>query len=637
VSAANCPSCGAPVEFRIGSSAVVVCQFCSTLVARTDRGVEDHGKVAALVDTGSPLQVGLYGRYRGKQFRLTGRTQMRHQAGGVWDEWYAAFDDGRWGWLAEAQGRYYVTFEVAAAAPPFERLRLGERVEDLTVTEIGRAVLISAEGEIPWKPAPGYEYDYADLSGTEGRFATIDYSEEPPKVFKGTETNLAELGIKAEAARTTKVSVAKLSCSNCGGPLELRAPDRSERIYCPNCGSGHDIAEGKLTFFKTKMKQRVEPVIPLGSTGTIDGDSYVVAGFMERAVHFDQDYFWTEYLLFNANKGFRWLVHSDDHWSFVTPLNPGEVDGGTPGLPPKKIHWQGKTFSLFQTAEARVTYVVGEFYWKVAVGERVATADYIKPPEGLSQEVTKKGAQEISWSHARYMTPAAVESAFNVSDLPRPTTVGPMQPYEGGRLGRMWLIFAGLLILAAIAISIMLPNRELANLTFELVPPSNSTDSARTFVVEPLQLSGENNVVVEASSVLSNSWVYVAGDLVDTSTGMLDSFDMPLEYYSGVDGGERWSEGSRRRRKYLPAPARKGTYALRLDVQWEPGKTPPPLSVKVREGVFRWPHFWLAFVALALFPILGLIRRISFESKRWKDSAFSPFGTATSEDEEEDE
>src|SRR3712207_7969344 len=58
VTVANCPSCGAPVEFAIGSSAVVVCSHCRSIVARTDRGVEDLGKAAALIDTGSPFRVG---------------------------------------------------------------------------------------------------------------------------------------------------------------------------------------------------------------------------------------------------------------------------------------------------------------------------------------------------------------------------------------------------------------------------------------------------------------------------------------------------------------------------------------------------------------------------------------------------
>src|SRR5262249_52312433 len=154
---ANCPGCGAPVEFKTGGSIVVVCEFCRSVVARTDRALEDLGKVAELADTGSPLEVGLKGTAHNRSFELTGRAQLGHEAGGIWDEWYAAFSDGRWGWLAEAQGRFYLTFELPLdtpeALPSFEALELGHPVAaiplsvPLVVAEKGTARAISARGE----------------------------------------------------------------------------------------------------------------------------------------------------------------------------------------------------------------------------------------------------------------------------------------------------------------------------------------------------------------------------------------------------------------------------------------------------------------------------------------------------------
>src|SRR5262245_5805712 len=129
---ASCPACGAPIAFKMGTSVVVICEFCQSVVARGDRKLEDLGKVAALVDTGSPLDIGLRGVYQGVPFELTGRAQLGHEAGGMWDEWYAAFQDGRWGWLAEAQGRFYLTFQQTlpeqALIPPFEAIRPGEPI-----------------------------------------------------------------------------------------------------------------------------------------------------------------------------------------------------------------------------------------------------------------------------------------------------------------------------------------------------------------------------------------------------------------------------------------------------------------------------------------------------------------------------
>src|SRR3954468_18334297 len=165
ITTANCPSCGGPISFKIGSSVVVVCEFCGSSVARTDRDLRNLGKVADLIDTQSPLRVGLEGRFDGKPFVLTGRVQIAHQAGGVWDEWYASFGDLGWGWLAEAQGRFYMTFvrpvPDPTQIPPVQQLGPGQPVGvpgDSTrwiVGETGVGRLVSGQGEIPYAVQPG--------------------------------------------------------------------------------------------------------------------------------------------------------------------------------------------------------------------------------------------------------------------------------------------------------------------------------------------------------------------------------------------------------------------------------------------------------------------------------------------------
>lgn len=628
MSVTNCPSCGGPIEFAIGSSAVVICSYCRSVVARTDRGVEAHGKVAALIDTGSPLRTGLAGNYRGIGYRITGRSQLRHQAGGVWDEWYAAFDDGRWGWLAEAQGRYYVTFRVVDDAPPLASLDLGQKVNDLTVSEIGRAELISAEGELPWRPEPGYEYDYADLTGTEKRFGTIDYSETPPIVFKGHEVALADLGLEEAVFHGRRVKAVALNCTKCGGRLDLKAPDQAERIWCPNCRAGHNVtAEGKLQYFKTLKKKDVEPLIPLGSRGTIDGDEYVVTGFMERSVTFDREYFWYEYLLYNRERGYRWLVESDYHWSFVRPIVAGEVgDPPSPGGVAKALHYDNRRYRLFQDATARVTYVLGEFYWKVEKGEAVDTADYIAPPYGISKEVTRSGAREINYSHARYMTPKEVQKAFGLEKRPpKPQGVGPMQPFPGPRLGKPFLLMLALLVLTAMVVAIATPSRKLLDKSFDLASmPAGEEATVRVFFTEPFEVSGRSNVMIEGFSPVDNEWLYVEGDFVNTLTNRFADFSLPIEYYHGVDGGERWSEGKRRRRVFLSRPD-KGPYVMRLAAQWQEGRPAPSFRLIVREGVFRWTKFFLAIFALSVPAVLALIRLAKWESERWKESSHSPY------------
>jgi hypothetical protein len=232
-----------------------------------------------------------------------------------------------------------------------------------------------------------------------------------------------------------------------------------------------------------------------------------------------------------------------------------------------------------------------------------------------------------------------VEDAFHVEGLSKPVTIGPMQPFTGANLGIPWLLMTMLLFVLAIGLAVMLPGRTVLEKTFDLAsepPVAGGPDNGRISFSEPFDLTGRHNLVVKAYAPISNTWVSISGDLVEESTGGVYSFEFPIEYYSGVDGGESWSEGSQRKSRYLARPDA-GRYTLRLESQWEPGKSVPPVQIVVREGVFRWPYFILAFLAISVFPILALIRRFAFESERWKDSSHSPFQSVTSGDEDEEE
>lgn len=669
---ANCPSCGGPIEFKIGSSAAVICDHCRTVVARTDRGLEDLGKVAPLVDTGSPLRRDLPGKIRGAGFRLVGRTQMRHPMGGVWDEWYAAFDSGQWGWIAEAQGKYYVTVkEGRTNLPPYDILQVGGLYDGLTVTEVGTATVIAGEGEIPWRVEPNSTYEYADLSGENNRFATIDYSEETPIFFDGEETTLEGLGISVdlEPARITRVKVAKLACSQCGGPLNLVAPEQSERIVCPNCGALHDVGEGNLRYLETLRNRGPQPLVPLGKEGTVDNEHYVVAGFMQRSVTFDKKYYWTEYLLFAPKKkSFAWLVEDGGHWSFVKSLNAGSVKDPDPRGAAPQIQSSGKTYKIFQDSVATVESVAGEFYWKVSVGEQARAVDYIAPPEGISKEFSDTAeSHEINYSHARYMTPEEIEAAFGVTGLPRPNTLGTLQPIAPGQKAKgcvgcgMFLGFLVALVVLAGVLTATMPRRTILNNHYYLSDmanpqatttsseswdqPTTSTEGGEahvTFFTKPFTVNGGHNLEVNGITYLDNSWCYVGGDLFNEKTGMVEPFELKLEHYEGYDDGERWTEGSQDQSAYFSSLA-PGTYSLRMEAYWDAKKPGPVFDMKVREGVFSrmdFVYMGIAILLLLIPPWLATARRgigpRGFtEADRWRDSMFTPYGKRVEDDDDD--
>jgi hypothetical protein len=635
----NCPACGGPVEFKVGTSLVTICPYCRSVVARGDKKLEDLGKVADLVQTDSVLEVGRKGRYQGVPFELTGRAQVGHAAGGVWDEWYAHFADGRWGWLAEAQGRYYLTFEQDPAKtpslPPLDRLPLGKRVPNLgdgrlTVAEKGEARMVSAEGEIPYLLQPGMTYAYADLSGPSAEFATLDYSEETPRLFLGREVTLDDLGLpaglKPRREEGRRVEALHLNCPNCGGALELRAPDRTERVACPNCGSLLDCNQGQLTLLKALKIVQPKPAVPLGSVGKLHGEEYQVIGYLQRSVTYPPEtYYWEEYLLYHPRQGFRWLVQSDRHWSFVEPLPPGKVTAS-----PTAAGYDGKRFKVFQKGPARTEIVLGEFYWKVHAGEMALTRDYIRPPYMLSREKASfTGAEagtstEVSWSLGTYLPREEVEKAFGLKKhLPAPSAIAPNQPFPYWNIYTYWAwMCAAALLLGGLVFATHHPQKVYDH-QFVLRPPAAAAggEEPRIQHSEPFELKGFRNIRISAQSSVDNSWVGVEGALVNEETGLVQVFDLPIEYYHGIEDGESWTEGGKESHVYLSAlPA--GKYTLQLAVSSPDRTAPVTVDVRVEQSVPRFLHWLLALGAVSVIPVCVILYHISFEKRRWENSEF---------------
>ena len=622
---------------------MLVCPYCRSALARTDRGLADLGKVAEIAESESPLKLGLKGEFKGNRFELTGRAQLRHEMGGFWDEWYATFSNGWVGWLAEAQGRFYMTFfqplPNGAALPAFDALQPGQFVSEipsqtpLMVQEKGVATAVAADGEIPYRLTPNEQSAYADLAGKDNAFATIDYSMSPPWVFVGQQVTLDEIGLgsaKSAEREARRVSAAAMGCPNCGGPLDLVAPDKTERVTCPNCDSLLDVNHGNLKYLHAlNPSPAPEFVLPIGAEGTMkDGARYKIIGAVARSVTFDGvKYFWHEYLLYNPRVGFRWLVHSDNHWNFVEPVNPAEVVGTAVYQTGSTVSYGGRNFKIFQDAPATVEYVKGEFYWRVEQGETVRAVDFISAPLMLSQEATRN---EINWSLGTYMPNAEVEKAFGVSDLPKPWGVAPNQPFTGS----FYYTWGAVPLLLLIGLAIfMIPVAGITSTVMSdqiTLPPMQNAQAPQTIFSRPFELKGNRNVRITANANVSNSWADLDVDLINEQSQEVESVNIPIEFYSGTDSDGAWTEGARETDATMSSlPA--GKYTLRIEGTWQNWQQPIAVGLKVEQNVNRGVNFLCALIALAIVPFFGLIRKWSFEAARWKDSMFAPAGGSDDE------
>ncbi|MGQ9916651.1 MAG: DUF4178 domain-containing protein [Bryobacteraceae bacterium] len=195
---ANCPSCGAPVQFAWSSAVQTACPYCHSILVRHDVDLEKVGIVADLPPDASPIQLLTEGIFDNRRFTVIGRIRYEWEQGG-WNEWHILFNDQSTGWLSDAQAEYAVSFLVAPPAPlpgpdqirPGNMLRISGA--PFYVTHLTPVRYIGFEGELPFATTDRSEFLTADLRTSDARFATIDYSETPPLLFAGRLVSFDEL------------------------------------------------------------------------------------------------------------------------------------------------------------------------------------------------------------------------------------------------------------------------------------------------------------------------------------------------------------------------------------------------------------------------------------------------------------
>lgn len=195
----GCPACGAEVDFKSRSAIFAVCSYCNSTLVRHDLDLEAIGKMAELPPDMSPLQVGTRGSYEGKRFELLGRLKIAWKDGS-WNEWYALFDDGQEGWLAEAMGFFMVSVPqpLPARLPEASAIKVGQELElarnqRFTVDDLKQATCVGSEGELPFPAPQGRESFSVDLSGPGETFANLEYAADGTRLYMGRYVDFDDL------------------------------------------------------------------------------------------------------------------------------------------------------------------------------------------------------------------------------------------------------------------------------------------------------------------------------------------------------------------------------------------------------------------------------------------------------------
>jgi hypothetical protein len=161
----------------------------------------------------------------------------------------------------------------------------------------------------------------------------------------------------------------------------------------------------------------------------------------------DEREFWREYLLYHRTEGFAFLVDADDGWSWTAPIT------GVPQPVGVDVLHEGVLYRKRYDYTGEVTWVLGEFYWRLSRHERTFNTDYIgtgsAAKKRLNRERTGGGqgdeaVEEIVWSAGETLSADDVVKAFKLAPEQRAALQRDATPtsFQPGSLAKIffWVV-----------------------------------------------------------------------------------------------------------------------------------------------------------------------------------------------------
>ena len=412
-----------------------------------------------------------------------------------------------------------------------------------------------------------------------------------------------------------------LNCTSCGSPLPALAGHRAKAMVCNYCGAVMDRHDGYKVLAQYRDMPRPDGPFKLGDAGQVLGVHQTVVGIVGVQSRIEGAmYYWTNYQLYSPTHGYSWMTWNDGHLTHSRKVRDGTDHTQSSFFPRGEFPAMGRSFKMFESYDAVIHYIEGELTWIPKPGDRVKVIDGIAPPHGFSLAMTD---DEIETELQTYLNRTEVLEAFGYADdLPRPGGVHAIQPFEPGALHTAAAgaakYFLPVAAIGALALLTLGGGSTVAQATL----PDTAAGGALSFAAP----STSRLMSIEMRAPLRNQWSWYDMTLVHDESGEEVEFGSGLQYYSGFEGGESWSEGSQTATLRFKPP-KTGQYTLRIaNAPLDKGisrtdraqfASNAPLSVRVKQNVFVSRYFWILAAVLGVIYGSLKLRSWMFESARW--------------------
>lgn len=416
-----------------------------------------------------------------------------------------------------------------------------------------------------------------------------------------------------------KFSKKTIECHHCKTINHIKTWPYAQSYGCMGCDSRYALDKNGNLIPIEDNKTNGQFDLELNQTGTLFGIDYQIIGMalkQERTIYKSK---WKEYTLFNNQYGYAFLSEYNGHWIFV------QEKGSCPTLletVSNSFEYGGELFDLYNDYHFDVLDARGEFPYNIFDDEDIRVKEYISPPQMWIFE--KSRDEGYNWYNAKHIGKHEMQTFQK--PLPYKSGVGAIEP-KGSIDLKTLKITAALVIAFALLIHLFTANLNKQEILLDR--GFSTTDSATSinFVSEKFTLNKwKSNLSFELSAPVQNSWLSLDINLVNAKTGDEYALDQGVEYYSGYEGGESWSEGSQTSTEYLSSiPS--GTYYLNIHSSADTYNRVNDFHLTVTNDVEMTRNLVIIIILLSITPLGYYFYRRYAETSRWANSDFSPYTT----------
>ena len=617
---AICPSCDKPVYFQGGNN-LAACGCGKVWYRMGDELIAV--KMETVQASADVIQPGTTGNWKDVAFTVTGRLRVLFEDQ-TYNYWTLDCNDGLARHLAEGYGLYTVCeplpFNDATIARKFrsdaQMLHLPDDRE-FWVTARNKSISVEIEGNVSVPAFPDH-FNSIEAASDPERVELVAYSKDVAVAFACHDVAPELLFLSNTRERELEGRV--FNCQTCNAEKRMLTYPYARSWVCAQCETRHSYTGGEYGAHGKQHTYDQEFHFDIGDGITLEGGDYRVVGLAHKYDTDSRTDYWHEYTLYSKLHGFMFLTESAGHWTCLkeTRVAPKPTDARL-----HRIDFDGKQFRRYSKYHYRILYAMGEFPGDVfSAHEKVESMDYIAPPEILSIEKDHKN--RVTWFRGQYV-PQGVIAAQTSSSLPRTEGIAPAQPGWINTSIETLVKSGGIALLLAMLVQILTGSTHTNRLIFNSDYTFSDSLNTQLFISPKFDLEkSSSSLELDFNAPLSNTWLELNATLVNAVNGNEYSAEEGIEYYSGTDGGEYWTEGSQSETiHFTKIPA--GTYFLQMTASRDS-------NIYTRAGMFTgklvydvttYRNIWIVVLLLFLWPaIVGTIRYYS-ETARWGNSEFA--------------